>query len=84
MATCRSCGAEIIWAKSRKTGKRIPIDREPVSDGNLKLTTTGTDGPLWAEPIKDDHRISSERYFKTHFATCPEAKTWRREERRTT
>lgn len=31
MATCKSCGAEIIWLKTDR-GKNIPVDAETVAD----------------------------------------------------
>jgi len=34
--TCTSCMAPILWASTEK-GKAIPLDRDPVPDGNLVL-----------------------------------------------
>lgn len=33
---CRSCGAEIYWAKT-EAGKLMPVDAEPAEDGNCVL-----------------------------------------------
>lgn len=34
MSTCRSCGAEVLWAKTR-AGKAMPVDPEPTAEGNV-------------------------------------------------
>lgn len=34
-ATCRWCGADVIWLKSTATGKLAPIDYQPSPDGNV-------------------------------------------------
>lgn len=68
--TCSSCGAPIIWCKFATSGKPAPIDAEPVPDGNLVMmpgakveaARAGADGPL----------------YKSHFATCPNAKAHRK------
>lgn len=72
MANCRSCSAEIIWSTSATTGKAIPLDAQPVADGNLALVG-GTAHAYTAE----DERLKRER-FKSHFATCADADSWRK------
>lgn len=37
-ATCKSCGASIVWGKT-KAGKSIPLDAEPI--GGLLNEETG-------------------------------------------
>ena len=43
---CRSCGAEIVWAKTSDTDKNIPLDAKPerrfvfLSDDVVKLKET--------------------------------------------
>lgn len=67
MSRCRSCAAEITWVKTT-AGKMIPLDVEPVDQGNIVLvdgravvtgqaTLLGDEGP---------------RYV-AHFVTCPDA-----------
>ena len=82
MNTCRSCMAPILWACSVK-GFRIPLDPEPVDDGNVyidgtAITNAGEKLPAafiatQAHPAPD----GAER-FKSHFATCPDATSHRR------
>jgi hypothetical protein len=68
---CRSCHAPMRWVRSAVGHNPLPIDPDPVDDGNLVLEER--DGGTYAtvvEPGKGTHR--------SHFATCPDAKTWRR------
>jgi hypothetical protein len=77
---CRSCGAEIVWART-VNGKTIPIDVDPVEDGNIELQDGAGAMPVAVYVKKDDGQLgllASDRYV-SHFATCPQAKEWRRE-----
>ncbi len=51
---CRSCNAELIWATTEK-GKQIPLDAEPVENGNIRLEERSypvySRGPLVREEI---------------------------------
>lgn len=67
-----------MWVKN-VAGKRLPIDPEPVPNGNVV--------PMWVDgerrvriatadhPIPDDY--TGDR-FVSHFATCPQADEWRK------
>lgn len=72
--TCRSCDAAIFWAVTER-GRRIPIDVEPVANGNITLSDF-SDG-LRATYLRKDETTRHDRYV-SHFATCPDAKTHRR------
>jgi hypothetical protein len=80
VSDCRSCGAAIRWAVTA-TGKRIPLDPEPVDGGNIVIDNSGPHGPIATVVGKatqpglfgDD----SPRYV-SHFATCPNADRHRR------
>lgn len=66
---CSSCGKPMVWVKT-VNGKAMPIDAEPVADGNLVLAGDGTvrvlkkgeKGPVGAGVPGP--------YYKSHFATC--------------
>lgn len=78
-ATCRTCGADIIWAETM-AGKRAPIDAEPNPEGNVVLFDDG--GPTrcmsLGGPILDKARADDETTLYTnHFATCPYAASHR-------
>jgi hypothetical protein len=76
---CRSCGAEIYWAERRDSGKRVPVDSVPNSDGNLVLTLrNGLRGKLLAERFDPAFHPPERRRWVSHFVSCPQAKAWRR------
>lgn len=67
MPKCRSCNAEIVWAKNEKTGKLAPLDAEPSADGNIRLGPDGT-----YEIVVPSYRPRTNLHT-SHFATCPGA-----------
>lgn len=80
-ATCRSCGAPIIWAKHETTGRRMPFDAEPDPKGRwamddedggegLSAAVTGRPADLIYYQATDEP--PSNRYT-SHFATCVHA-----------
>ena len=75
---CSTCGAPIRWAHT-VNGKAMPVDAEPVPDGNVVYT---------GRPVTNDQcrtapgvRVESqppmfddgEPRYTSHFATCPDA-----------
>lgn len=72
--SCRRCGAPITWAITEK-GRRMPLDRDPVPDGNVVITElAGVRSPGGMIPrvhvLHKDENPPGQRY-KAHFATCP-------------
>ena len=66
-ATCRSCGAPILWVVSAAP--------TPVDDGNVTLDgLTATVHPAGQGDLLGD---AGPRY-RSHFATCKDADEWRR------
>lgn len=63
---CRSCGAAIEWAKTFR-GKWMPFDGEIVA-----VRTQGS--PIGNRVIE----YVDTTVTPSHFATCPDAKAWRR------
>lgn len=81
LTTCDSCGADILFANSATTGKPMPIDALPVTDGNIRLEQRARPMPPLAyvcgatlDMLADDDGTR----YKAHFATCPNADEWRR------
>jgi hypothetical protein len=70
MDKCRSCGADIIWGRARKTKKWIPLDGIRVSRGTRFLVDN--DGVA--------HTITDGMGHPSHFATCPNAKEHRKDD----
>lgn len=68
---CRSCGVCVEWAVTTN-GKRMPLDEEPDCDGLMVLTAAGV-----AEFYDPDRHEGALRRT-SHFATCVDAKRWRK------
>lgn len=73
MSRCKSCQAEIKWARTA-AGKNIPLDIGVVtSGGNVRHTGE------WAGPFMVVEVVAvGEGDRVSHFATCPNAKEHRR------
>ncbi len=73
-ATCRSCGASIVWAVNDRTGKQAPIDAAPAEDGPVVFTHEPGNGgdPEYHVLTKDERAagVAAERYTN-HWQTCP-------------
>lgn len=74
---CRDCGAEMLWAKWKDSGKGIPLDAEPTAKGDLVLHDDGTVEKLKGLEL-DAARERGDELFLTHFATCPNADSFRK------
>lgn len=77
---CSTCERPLLWAWSEH-GKRIPIDPEPTTDGNIVLRRIATGADSVAHVLGRDEETDEERYT-SHFATCPQADTHRRRRER--
>jgi hypothetical protein len=71
MAACRSCEAPVIWAETT-TGKKMPLDARPTAKGNLVFLAGVARGAT------DEDRRLKRPLYTSHFATCPDAATFRR------
>jgi len=78
VSACRSCGAEIIWALT-ENGKRIPLDAEPYagdSPSGLFVLRQFSDEKTAIATTPD--AFPGEYLWRSHFASCPQAKEWRK------
>lgn len=73
-ATCRSCGEPVLWART-EAGKRMPVDRDAVLNGNLDLRVPN--GQLTAYVVKPDPAAKG---FVSHFVTCAQRREWRKKQ----
>lgn len=77
---CRSahCDAPIKWLRTA-SGKRIPVDAEPNSDGNVQLAWVG--GEQVAIVLNAADRAAAQvdgcELYMPHHATCPDVGRWR-------
>ena len=76
VATCRSCGKSIMWAKT-DGGSNIPLDAEYVLDtGQVPVPVSGwfvIDGATVHRVKKGTTLPPGSRRHVSHFATCPNA-----------
>lgn len=69
MASCRACGATIVWERTT-AGKAMPLDEPPTAEGNV-LVRDGVAhvlGPLDKEALDPAVR---QQLRMPHHATCP-------------
>ena len=76
---CRSCGAAAIWAMTTK-GRMMLVDAEPSDEGNVLLVERPGQMPQAQVMTKRDQGslLELEPLRMAHFATCPNADSWRR------
>lgn len=77
---CSSCNARIIWTET-VYGRRMPIDAAPVEDGNLRLELRAErNGNTIIAHYDQASLFNSDAWsrYVSHFATCKNAKEWRR------
>jgi len=79
---CRSCGAQIIWIKT-KAGKNMPCNAKLVSFRYPKEGEKGTQRIVLAHGevvsvIEEDSDKADGQGYISHFASCPNANKHRR------
>jgi|JI10StandDraft_1071094.scaffolds.fasta_scaffold645106_2 hypothetical protein len=74
---CTSCGAPIIFVVAAKSGKTNVLNRDPVANGNVAIIDNQAHFQSKANPLPDD----ADRYI-SHYATCPDAATFRANQKR--
>lgn len=77
LSRCKSCGQTIYWLKNDTTGRPAPIDAKPDQSGPVIIAVEG--GALRYHVLskaEKDAGVDVERY-QPHYATCPQAESWR-------
>ena len=75
MSICRSCGARITWLETAG-GNRIPVDEDPVPNGNIVVV--GRMAKVCKNAAAAETLYPGEPRYVSHFATCPQAGQWRK------
>ncbi len=70
---CRSCKAKIAFL-TMESGRSMPVDAEPTMNGTIWI---GEDG-IGRVVGKGDYTTISMPLYMSHFATCPNAKAYRK------
>lgn len=65
---CQSCNAQINWVTTAASGKNMPVDMNPVDDGNLVIIDRRV-----VVLKKDEVPPFGALRYKSHYATCPHA-----------
>lgn len=77
--TCRSCNAPIVWAITAAKGRNMPLDPEPVDDGNVWVIEHPLHGlPVVGVALQHSDIPGDVETFVSHFVTCPNASQHRR------
>lgn len=78
VASCRSCGAEVLWVKTRKK-KNMPLDVGEDSSGRFVINGELEDGTPTVGYLGDQEaKVYSGPRYQSHFKTCPNADQHRR------
>jgi hypothetical protein len=64
--TCKSCGAEVVWITMKGSGRPNPLN--PVPQRRIVIESRGDEDPVGVVVAT----------YESHFATCPQAKQWRK------
>lgn len=71
MSACRSCDAQLRWARTEK-GRRIPLDFEPYTgDDPAGIYVLRDEGELAVAAPLD--AFAGEPHYRSHFRSCPHA-----------
>lgn len=79
--TCKGCDAPIHWAQV-VGGKRVPIDPDPVDNGNLVLVSLAPGERREVRYLRRGEDAGDAPRYVSHFATCPQAEQFRKGGRR--
>lgn len=72
---CKSCGGPIYWGRT-EAGRSMPVDAEPVPDGNVLLSDRH--GTVVARVLRrGEEPPVGAKLRRAHHSTCPHADDWR-------
>lgn len=75
IVSCRSCKAKIFFAPT-PAGKSVPLDALPAGNGNYEIDEDGIARALTKE--RRDELEKGTPLYISHFATCPDAKRYKK------
>lgn len=75
---CRTCKAPVRWVRTMQ-GKNMPLDPDPVADGNVWIDHWEAGTPVVGVGLtRDDVPRSEPCAYVSHFVTCVNADEWRK------
>ena len=85
-ATCRSCGAPVLWVRGAGTGSWMILDPEPTETGNVIIHMGPGPGKATASvetEAETEARLkcavpAGRLAYVSHLATCKDAEKWRK------
>lgn len=78
LAPCKSCSVFVRWVGTA-AGRAMPLDPDPCPDGNFVFThEEREEGPVRALSVVELAGPATRYRYKSHFATCPQSRTWRK------
>jgi hypothetical protein len=81
MDSCTACGKPIRWVITTG-GKRLPLDVDPVADGNVVPVVI--EGQRRARVLTGTELPAQEQAWQSHHRSCPHAADFRRRKGATT
>ena len=80
---CKKCKQPIVWctliSKANPDGKPHPLDAVPSFEGTIERKRDGVGYLGWVVP---EHDRNGRRLYVSHFATCPDAGSFRKRGRK--
>lgn len=73
MSSCRACHARILWVKT-SSGRSMPLDAVPTSDGNVLLDDEG----IAHVQGQSSSLFPGDTLYMPHHATCPNVEEFRK------
>lgn len=82
MGFCRSCEERVEWALMAGSGKHVPLDLPPATNGNIVQVGTQADGvPLVRVLKRNEEPPAGALRYRIHFVSCSAADHWRKKAR---
>lgn len=70
MATCKGCESSMVWAVHESNGRGVPLDPEPVDDGNLVATGETQGDQIVVRYVRKGEDTGVMPRYVTHFSSC--------------
>lgn len=76
-ARCNGCGKLVLWARSARTKKYMPLDPVPTAKGSVEVKKGRYSDQYWFRVLTPEDQ-GDRHLYESHFATCPKASRFRK------